>query len=141
MAYCNAPLHWECYARWPERPRFARQYVKAWVDANRRNPFWWRVYLDDAVYVSVNPQPPVDEVSVRLQAVGSDIRVPLRRWKDWLREPMAVTPTMRTLELEALTVALPKLAALFPNDYALIDAINPDEKLPRRRRAHAPERG
>ena len=22
--FCDAPMHWECYASWPERPSFAR---------------------------------------------------------------------------------------------------------------------
>jgi hypothetical protein len=25
--YCDAPIHWTCYENWPERHRFAREYV------------------------------------------------------------------------------------------------------------------
>ena len=31
--FCNVPLHWTCYANWPERSRFARLHVAAWVEA------------------------------------------------------------------------------------------------------------
>jgi hypothetical protein len=126
--YCGAPLHWECYAHWPERPRFARLHVDAWVRANRLNPFWWAVYRDDAVYIAVNPSRPVEEASVRLYSVGSDIRVPLADWRAWLADPAQVIPGIQALELEALTLALPTLRARFPSDHALVDAIDPDEK-------------
>jgi hypothetical protein len=126
--YCGAPLHWSCYAKWPERPRFARHYVDAWQDANRRNPFWWTVYRDERVYISVNPERPVEEASVRLCIIGSDIRVPLPRWAAWLAEVQDVTPGLRALEREALAEVLPLLRQRFPDDYAVVQAIDPDEK-------------
>ncbi len=126
--FCNAPLHWDCYQRWPERSRFARRYVEAWVAATRRNPFWWSVHLDERLYVSVNPERPVEEASVRLLAIGSDLRVPLARWSEWLAHPERVSPGLHPLEREALTEALPLLHERFPDDHALVDAIDPDEK-------------
>lgn len=127
-------MHWSCYAAWPERPRFARHYVQAWIKANRRNPFWWSVWRDDRVYVSINPQRPVEEASVRLMGVGSDIRVPLTRWAEWLRDPEHVTPGLYAIEREALAEVLPTLRRQFPDDHALVHAIDPDEKRPRARR-------
>lgn len=125
---CNKPLHWTCYAAWPERPRFARYYVAAWVQANRRNPFWWAAYNDERVYISVNPERPIEEVSLRLYAVGSDIRVPLARWTAWLADPQRVTPALQPCELQALGDVLPLLRARFPDDHAVVDAIDPAEK-------------
>ena len=125
---CNTPVHWPCYAQWPERPRFARHYVNAWMQANRRNPFWWSVHRDEHVYVSVNPNRGVEEVSVRLSALGSDVRVPLQRWTDWLADFKKVTPKLHECEVRALQEALPTLRARFPSDHALVDAIDPDEK-------------
>ncbi len=125
---CGAPLHWDCYARWPERPRFARLHVAAWVRANRKNPFWWAVYQDDAVYIAVNPSRPVEEASVRLYAVGSDIRVPLADWRAWLADPLQVTAGLHALETAELAAVLPLLRSRFPSDHALVDAIDPDEK-------------
>jgi len=128
VRFCNAPLHWACYAGWQDRPRFAREYVRAWQEANRKNPFWWTVHVDDDVYVSVNPERPVEEVSVRLCAVGSDIRVPLAKWADWLADTDRVTPGLHAIEKEALGPVLPRLQARFPDDYAVVHAIDSNEK-------------
>lgn len=130
-AFVDAPMHWECYESWKERPRFAREFVTAWVKANRRNPFWWFVHQDEQVYVSANPMRSVEEVSVRLLEIGSDIRVPLPKWSAWLKTPSGVTPRLTGFELRALERVLPALRARFPNDHALVDAIDPGEKTPR----------
>jgi hypothetical protein len=131
--YTNAPLHWTCYAQWPERPRFARMHIDAWSKINRKNPYWWQIHQDDSVYVCVNPSRPVEEASVRLYEVGSDIRVPLAKWATWLREPLQVTPQLHALELEALARVLPSLQARFPDDHSVVDAIDPEEKQAARR--------
>lgn len=128
VPYCNVPLHWSCYTRWSERPRFAGLYVRAWIDANRKNPFWWGVHRDERVYVSVNPEQPIEEVSVRLCTVGSDIRVPLANWSAWLADYDQVTPGLHPVEREALSQVLPALRARFPDDHAVVHAIDPDEK-------------
>lgn len=128
LRFCNAPMHWECYCEWPERERFARFYVDAWVDANRKNPFWWSVYRDEDVYVSANPQRPIEEASVRLYSVGSDIRIPLPRWPAWLDDVDHVTPNLSDLEREELAKVLPVLREQLPTDHALVDAIDPGEK-------------
>lgn len=121
--FCGKAMHWDAYAQWPERPRFARAYVEAWVNANRRNPFWWQVHLDDDIYISVNPQRGIEETSVRLFAVGSDIRVPLLRWSEWLAAPTKVTPHLQTLEVECLATLLPRLRERYPSAHDVVDAI------------------
>jgi hypothetical protein len=131
--YCNQAMHWPCYAAWPERPRFARHYVDAWVKANRKNPFWWSVHCDDELYVSVNPARPIEEVSVRLFAFGDDIRVPLPRWSEWLADPQQVAPGIPAAEHEALLEVLSVLRERFPDDHAVVHAIDADEKRPRRK--------
>ncbi len=124
--YCGQPIDWDAYADWNERPRFARAYVHEWVKSNKRNPFWWTVELNDEVYVSVNPQPGVEEASVRLMNVGTDIRVPLPKWSDWLANPDAVRPSAHTLEREEIERVLPRLREKFPTDLDLVDAIRDD---------------
>lgn len=126
--YANLPLHWSCYADWSERPRFAQSYVQAWVVANRRNPFWWTACADDQIFISVNPEPPVEEAAVRLMTVGSDIRVPLVQWKEWLRDPQSITPNLQPVEVETLQTLLPRLRERFPDDHAVVQAIDPEEK-------------
>jgi hypothetical protein len=130
-ACANVPLHWTCYAEWPQRASFAKHFIDAWVKANRKNPYWWRVHLDERVYISVNPESPVEEASVRLVRVGDDIRVPLGRWRAWLESPAEVTPELQPLELAELDEVLPLLRARYPDDHAVVHAIDPDEKRPR----------
>jgi hypothetical protein len=130
--YANTPMHWACYAKWPERAVFAGRYVEAWREANRRNPFWWAVYDDERVYVAVNPERPIEQASVRLRDVGSDIRVPLPRWAEWLADIDRVTPGLQPLEKQALDAVLPMLRERFPNDHAVVHAIDEDEKRSRR---------
>ena len=128
--FCNVPLHWACYGAWAERPRFARHYVEAWVKANRKNPFWWTVYQDERVYVSANPERPTEEAAVRLYAVGSDIRVPLVKWARWVADPEQVASELQAVERAALAEVLPLLRERYPDDHAVVDAIDPDEKRP-----------
>ena len=128
VQFCNAVFHWTCYGQWPERHRFASAYVRAWIDANRKNPFWWSVYRDEHVYVSVNPLPPVEEASVRLMQVGTDIRVPLAQWSAWLAEVDRVTPNLQRLEKESLMAVLPYLQEKFPDDHSVVHAIESGEK-------------
>lgn len=132
--YCNAPMHWSCYAQWPHRKRFARLFVDAWVEANRKNPFWWSVHRDENVYISINPGRGVEEASLRLYAFGNDIRVSLPRWHDWLENLSdgAAIP-LHSYERKVLQDLLPMLRERFPDDHALVDAIDPEEKRPARR--------
>jgi hypothetical protein len=132
IPFCDAPLHWSCYADWPERPRFARCYVEAWVKANRQNPFWWTVHHDERVYVAVNPEPPIEEASVRLCTLGSDIRVPLPQWAEWLADVERVTPGLHAIEQQALAEVLPTLRDRYPDGHAVVHAIDPDEKRARK---------
>lgn len=94
-------------------------------------PFWWAVYQDEAVYISVNPLRSVEEASLRLYALGNDIRVRLADWVRWLADVRSVTPNLQPCELEALAEVLPRLRQRFPTDHALVDAIDPAEKRPR----------
>ena len=135
VPYCNAPMHWGCYGRWPHRERFARAFVEAWVKATRLNPFWWVAYHDEHVLISVNPERPVEEAVVRLCAVGSDIRVPLPKWSDWLAHPDRVLPKLQDLEKRELKKLVGLLRERFPDDHAVVHAIDPAEKRPARERA------
>lgn len=135
--YCNAPLHWKCYADWSHRERFAHHYVAAWVKATRLNPFWWVAYHDQHVLVTVNPVKPVEEACVRLSSVGSDIRVPLPQWPKWIAHPETVTPKLQNLEKRELKKVIGLLRERFPDDYAVVHAIDPDEKLPEREKKRA----
>lgn len=136
-AYCNTPLHWSCYGEWEHRERFAQQYVKAWVKATRMNPFWWIAYQDERLLITVNPVPPVEEACVRLTAVGSDIRVPLPQWPRWLARPESITPNLQDLEKRELKKVMASLRERFPDDHAVVHAIDPGEKSATREKRRA----
>lgn len=122
--FCEQPFHWECYAGWPQRAEFARFYVSAWVNATRRNPFWGTAHLDERVHISANPEPAIAEVSVRLAAIGGDIRVPLAAWERWLAEPGCIGPALEALERDELMAILPTLRELLPTSERLVAAID-----------------
>lgn len=81
--FCDTPMHWECYAPWKDRPRFARAYFQMWVEGDSTNPHWAKAYLDENYYISVNPQPPVEEVHLHLAEWGEREFVKLKDWESW----------------------------------------------------------
>jgi hypothetical protein len=95
--FCDAPMHWSCYASWPDRPAFARAYFERDRAAARRNPYWGIVHIDDDVLVMLNPSARVCTVSISVAALGCGPRIPLAQWSDWLRRP---TPQSERGEIE-----------------------------------------
>lgn len=126
--YCGQPMCFDAYAEWEHRAAFARAYVEAWISANKKNPFWWDVHIDKNVYISINPQRGIEEASVRLFDVGSDLRIPLAKWTAWLENPEAVSGKLHAIEKESLAKAIPDLSERFPSAYELVDAISSDER-------------
>jgi len=82
--FCDGSMHWDCYASWPHRQRFASTYFHFWVEAEATNAFWHRAFLDDEVLVTVNPFEPVNAAWVHLKDTGSRIDVKLKNWVAWL---------------------------------------------------------
>lgn len=104
---CDAPIHWRCYAAWPERQRFARAYFDARRDEG--NPYWGTAYEDDDVRVTVNPSRPYGAIDVCLAATGSGPRLALTEWNDWI----AAGPSAEhELPLSALRAVWSRLQAL-----------------------------
>jgi len=126
-AYVEMPIHWDCYAQWELRPRFARQYFQANVDAMRHNQFWGIVQCDARVMLTVNPSQYVEEVEVLLAATGSSFRIPLRDWVDWLRGEW-FDACRHEVEREILTALAPSWQVELPTAEALIEAAGFDER-------------
>ena len=82
--FCDGAMHWDCYASWQHRKRFASTYFQFWVDAEGTNPFWHRAYLDENVLVTVNSLVPINAAWVHLKDAGSRIDVKLESWEAWL---------------------------------------------------------
>ena len=82
--FCDAAMHWDCYEHWPHRQEFAKLYFIAQIETEKQNPFWSKIYLDDDIFISANPDLPVNEVRIVVKATGSDIRVKLNEWDKWI---------------------------------------------------------
>jgi hypothetical protein len=123
--YCDAGMHWTCYAGWPDRPSFARSYFEFWIAGEVQNPVWHLAYLDDRVFVDVNPEPLSDAAWVVLAETGSRIPVKLRDWGKWLGRR---GDGRHEIEELALAAAKEVLARSLTNRDGVIAAIDLDRK-------------
>lgn len=124
MRYCDAPMHWDCYAQWPHRKVFAEAYLQMWVEVEEENSFWSKVWLDDDMLVTVNPHEPIEEVCVRLAQTGSDISVSLADWSMWLAEQSACPQGKHLVEAAALAAVLPTLQAQLPTAQVILSRVD-----------------
>ena len=76
--YCDAGMHWDCYAVWEHREGFAKAHVRFWIENEKRNPYWARVFENERCFIVIGPHPPVAQAHVMLFATGSRIDVPLQ---------------------------------------------------------------
>jgi hypothetical protein len=112
VAFCDAMMHWSCYASWEHRRSFARSYFDFWVEGRNQNPHWQPVFLDDTVLVEVNPSLPIEAAWVYVAATGSRHNPKLADWEKWLQrdedenhpvERAAVAAIKRTLRAHVPT--------------------------------------
>jgi hypothetical protein len=93
------------------------------VKSEATNPFWAKAHLDQFVFVTVNPHPPIEEVSVKLFEIGYDIRVRLADWEDWLDRPVARDCSYH-LVIEAIEKSLPGLRQALPTALAVLESVD-----------------
>ncbi len=98
--YCDAPMHWDCYERWPEREQFARDYV-AMRRSHQDSPYWDRVYEDEQLVLEVSRA----RALAWLRATGTPVAFSPQSWP----EP---EPGLHRLERDALEKS--HLATRFP---------------------------
>lgn len=122
--FCDAPLHWDCYAAWPHRAVFAAAYFQMWVEIAREDAFWSQVWLDEKLLVTVNPDEPVAEVSLRLAETGSVFRVKLADWTTWLAVQCHSPQGNHPIETAALTAILSTLQTHLPTSDAILNRID-----------------
>lgn len=119
--YCDACMHWSCYAAWEHRERFARSYVQMWIENEKTNLYWARVFLDDYSFITINRIPMIDKAHVRLFRTGSRIDIPLPDWAKWMsceQNPVVYHP----LEALAWNEALPSIREALPTGHLLMQA-------------------
>jgi hypothetical protein len=116
--FCDACMHWSCYAKWEHRERFAAAYVQMWIDYEKTSPYWARVFLDDLSFITINPNPPVSEARVHLFRTGSEVRIPLPEWEMWV-QGTKVPLTSHPVEAAAWREALPRICDALPTQESL----------------------
>lgn len=79
--FCDAAMHWGCYASWEEREPFARSYF----DARAGWSGGPEVFASDEVRVTLSN---FEQVSVGVLVAATAVweSVPLDRWECWLRD-------------------------------------------------------
>lgn len=112
--YCDAPMHWDCYERWPERQRFAADYVENRC-AGQDNPYWGRVYSDEHLVLEVSQA----KALAWLRATGTPVEFTPHGW------PLPEAGTHR-LERQALEPS--NLAEKFPRYEDLLRQVDWEEK-------------
>ncbi len=129
--YCDAPMHWRCYGAWGERKRFANGYFQSWVEQEATSLYWWKAYLDEALFVSVNPDPSVAEIHLHLATWGTRDFIKLKDWAAWLANDTAMKDARHEGIPNEWKFLLPILKEKFPTADAVIAAV--DWTLKRRR--------
>ena len=122
-AFYDTPLHWDCYEPWPQRPRFARQYVSAVSESDSGDPYCGKALLTNLVYLSVRKEEP-GEAWVWLLETGTCVIVPLSKWAAWLWDLGVTDDAPHRLELVSLRKVLPELRRLFLNPEAVLAAVD-----------------
>jgi hypothetical protein len=116
--FCDAGIHWSCYAEWRGRERFARACFEAVLKDAAENPHFRATVLADAdVLVTTNPRQGFDAIWIALAKTGTTIKVPLPEWSRFLVEPPA---GLRAMEIEALEAEMPRLRALGDDTEAIV---------------------
>jgi hypothetical protein len=128
--YCDAGLHWDCYAFWGERPRFARAYFQMWVDGEKSDLYWGKAYLNDALLVTVNPQPPVEEIHLHLADTGTRHFVKLKDWAGWIASEAWSLEAEHAVVRAAFKPLFPILRQRFPTSDDLLRAVDWAAKAP-----------
>jgi hypothetical protein len=130
FGYCDAVMHWSCYATWPRRREFARAYFDFWVGNEPHNKYWAKAYLDDRVFVTVNPFiGDGGEAELVLAETGSRVRVQMADWERWLDTPeTSEGKRLYPLVIEELRHVTPALKAALPTVDAVMNALDGESK-------------
>ena len=82
--FCDATLHWGCYAEWKYRERFAKSYFEFWAGSAHGNSYWRVVYRDEQILVTANTDVAVSSAWIVIAETGSRLSVALSEWDEWL---------------------------------------------------------
>jgi hypothetical protein len=75
-------MHWDCYAVWEHRERFAKAHVRFWIENEKGNPDWARVFENERCFIVINPHPPVAQAHIMLFATDQGLMYLSRNGKN-----------------------------------------------------------
>lgn len=110
-AFCDAGMHWDCYEKWPHRPKFAEDYVRSRAQANEENPYWGTVFEDEHLCLAVSRA----AAHAWIRSTGTSVSFPGHAW------PLP-EGGLHPMEREALERA--NLAEKFPTFEELVDRVD-----------------
>lgn len=111
--YCDAAMHWRCYAAWPQREPFARASHATSVESEPEDEYWDCVYADDALFITANPDEVIESTWVNLAETGSQIGIDFAAWVAFVTTG-ETKQELHELERDILARMRPKLAAALP---------------------------
>jgi hypothetical protein len=128
--YCDATMHWSCYADWPRREAFAREYFDFWVEEEKTSRCWAKAYLDERVLMTVNPfHGRHSQAILVLARTGMRISVNMAEWERWLECPeTSEGRKLYPLVVDELREVVPALKAAIPTRDAVMDALDGESK-------------
>ena len=128
--FCDAVIHWSCYANWPHRAEFAKAYFDFWVDEEKHNRCWAKAFHDEQVFMTVNPFiAEAGEAILVLASTGSRLRVEMDEWQTWLEAPeMSDGEPMHPIEIAEMQRIAPVLKAALPTEDDVMNALDGESK-------------
>ena len=119
-SFSDAVMHWDCYAKWEHRQRFARMYFES-AQGWKVNQHWSAAHSDTELLVTVNTDKFVAEVDITLAQTGSGFRVALAEWEDWLAGEWFES-CHHEIERDALGAVIPLLRSKLPTPETIASA-------------------
>src|ERR1044071_1765554 len=93
--YCDAPLHWNCYKNWPDRPRFAIAHFAHLIPLIANFVDWKTGYL-------LNVRKGFDEIQINPIETGISTALPLVSYDEWCTDPTSLEKKLDPFEYETV---------------------------------------
>ncbi|BDI28123.1 hypothetical protein CCAX7_001740 [Capsulimonas corticalis] len=124
--YCDAAMHWDCYAAWPSRSEFARRYFETQIEGEKRNYYWGIALSRDEVAVTVSID--IGQVIVMTAETGDTARVGLNQWEEWLADFDQAVEGLHPVQQDAFREVWPILRDVLPSATVMVRRVDWEAK-------------
>jgi hypothetical protein len=126
QAFTRKLVHFDCWASWPERERFAKAWSDWKLGGVEADPENGVAYTSDDLAVSApcDAEAPADPVRLYFRKAAALLEMPATDWPAGLEPLEAHARGGPPLVHAALGAALPGLDRLFPTLRSLVDAVD-----------------